>query len=160
MFLNVDNKYGDYKTRLCYLNWEDTGVNVIAKWDENEHISGLVLHIYHQYKVGDKTIKDRKDIGDVKTLTALGLFDGNQPNNVIIEFLDNFKKLLETDQQQIIDELEGKKMDKQIEQLKNVKNLIFTGAPGTGKTYYAEEIAKAMNAEFKIVQFHPSTKSV
>ena len=47
-------------------------------------------------------------------------------------------------------------MDKQIEQLKNVKNLIFTGAPGTGKTYYAEEIAKAMNAEFKIVQFHPS----
>lgn len=156
MFLNVDNKYGDYKTRLCYLNWEDTGVNVIAKWDENEHISGLVLHIYHQYKVGDKTIKDRKDIGDVKTLTALGLFDGNQPNNVIIEFLDNFKKLLETDQQQIIDELEGKKMDKQIEQLKNVKNLIFTGAPGTGKTYYAEEIAKAMNAEFKIVQFHPS----
>lgn len=67
------------------------------------------MHIYHQYKVGDKTIKDRKDIGDVKTLTALGLFDGNQPNNVIIEFLDDFKKLLETDQQQVIDELEGKK---------------------------------------------------
>lgn len=154
--LNVANNYGDYKTRLCYLNWEETGINVIAKWDENQHISGLVLHVYHQFKVGDKTIKDRKDVGDVKTLATLGLFDGNQPNKELIEFLDDFKKLLATDQQQVIDELEDKKLEKQIEQLRNVKNLIFTGAPGTGKTYYAEEIAEKMGAVYKIVQFHPS----
>lgn len=43
-----------------------------------------------------------------------------------------------------------------VNKLKKVKNLILTGATGTGKTYYAEEIAKAMNAEVKIVQFHPS----
>ena len=35
-------------------------------------------------------------------------------------------------------------------------NLILTGAPGTGKTYLAKEIAKAMGAEYKVVQFHPS----
>lgn len=156
IFLNVANNYGDYKTRLCYLNWEDTGVNIIAKWDENEHIIGLVLHIYHQYKNGDKTIKDRKDVGSVKTLNTLGLFDGNQPNNELMEFLDDFKKLLADDQQTVINELEDKKMERQIEQLKNVKNIIFTGAPGTGKTYYAEEIAQKMNAVYKIVQFHPS----
>ena len=35
-------------------------------------------------------------------------------------------------------------------------NLILTGAPGTGKTYLAKEIAKAMGAEYDFVQFHPS----
>ena len=40
--------------------------------------------------------------------------------------------------------------------LKENKNLILTGAPGTGKTYLAREIAKAMNAECEFVQFHPS----
>lgn len=40
--------------------------------------------------------------------------------------------------------------------LKSNHNLILTGAPGTGKTYLAKEIAKAMGATYKVVQFHPS----
>lgn len=40
--------------------------------------------------------------------------------------------------------------------LKANKNLVLTGAPGTGKTYLAKEIAKAMDAEVELVQFHPS----
>jgi 5-methylcytosine-specific restriction endonuclease McrBC GTP-binding regulatory subunit McrB len=40
--------------------------------------------------------------------------------------------------------------------LKGNYNLILTGAPGTGKTYLAKEIAKAMGAKYKVVQFHPS----
>ena len=57
---------------------------------------------------------------------------------------------------QVINELE---MDKNIKLLKNNHNLILTGAPGTGKTYLAKQIAKAMGCsddEIGFVQFHPS----
>ena len=47
-------------------------------------------------------------------------------------------------------------MQKYIDLLLNNKNLILTGAPGTGKTFLAKEIAKAMNAEIEFIQFHPS----
>lgn len=43
-----------------------------------------------------------------------------------------------------------------IELLKANKNLILTGAPGTGKTYLAKKIAEIMEADYEFVQFHPS----
>ncbi|MBL7969657.1 MAG: AAA family ATPase [Prolixibacteraceae bacterium] len=58
----------------------------------------------------------------------------------------------------------NKKQNMEKDFLKQVKNVIFTGAPGTGKTYKAKELAKAMtdfsedfnNERFMFVQFHPS----
>lgn len=50
----------------------------------------------------------------------------------------------------------NKNITKYIELLKANKNLILTGAPGTGKTYLARSIAEAMAAEHDFVQFHPS----
>jgi 5-methylcytosine-specific restriction endonuclease McrBC GTP-binding regulatory subunit McrB len=58
-------------------------------------------------------------------------------------------------------------MDKLLKLLEANKNLILTGAPGTGKTYLAKEIAKTMigaqtdddlekSDQFGFVQFHPS----
>ena len=40
--------------------------------------------------------------------------------------------------------------------LKEVRNLVLTGAPGTGKTFMAQAIASEMDAVPKFVQFHPS----
>lgn len=46
--------------------------------------------------------------------------------------------------------------EKYVELLKEARNVVLTGAPGTGKTYMAHEIAKKMGAITKFVQFHPS----
>ena len=48
------------------------------------------------------------------------------------------------------------KYQKYIDLLETNKNLILTGAPGTGKTYMAKAIAEAMGAKMEFVQFHPS----
>ena len=54
---------------------------------------------------------------------------------------------------------ENSRVKKYANLLKNTKNLILTGAPGTGKTYLAKQIAKELGCEddnIGFVQFHPS----
>lgn len=56
----------------------------------------------------------------------------------------------------LIDMNPSKKYANYINLLKANHNLVLTGAPGTGKTYMAREIAQEMNAKCDLVQFHPS----
>ena len=65
--------------------------------------------------------------------------------NSNIDIIENINKILN--------------MQKYIDLLKSNHNLILTGAPGTGKTYLAKEIAESMGCsenEIGFVQFHPS----
>ena len=108
-------------------------------------------------------------------------FDENTPTSYLQSFLMKKKgdKSLEVFSEELLpiwkkykqeingnDIYEGNKMtdnDDTIEQYKflllNSHNLILHGAPGTGKTYLAHEIAEAMGCsdnEIGFVQFHPS----
>lgn len=81
----------------------------------------------------------RKELAD-----ALQLYFKEHKKNTEIQIKDNTKMVKE----ELYDEI--------INLLKANHNLVLTGAPGTGKTYMACEVAKLMGAEIKFVQFHPS----
>lgn len=66
------------------------------------------------------------------------------------------KKQLNTNEDDKMNMQENDKYNEYIQLLKANHNIVLTGAPGTGKTYLAKEIAREMNAEVGFVQFHPS----
>ena len=87
-------------------------------------------------------------------MTELELFDEKEPNDSIKQLFNNFEKML-------LDYNLNKKLENYINLLEVNKNLILTGAPGTGKTYLAHQIAEFFgatkeNGRCKMVQFHPS----
>ena len=75
---------------------------------------------------------------------ALQVYMKEHKKNIEIQIKDNTKMAKE----ELYDEIKNL--------LKVNHNLVLTGAPGTGKTYMACEVAKLMGAEIKFVQFHPS----
>ena len=81
----------------------------------------------------------RKELAD-----ALQLYWKEHKKNTEIRIKDNTKMTKEELYYEIMNLLKAN------------HNLVLTGAPGTGKTYMACEVAKLMGAEIKFVQFHPS----
>lgn len=136
------NRNNGYTTKSCYLNWEGTWLNIRPQWGQDKkHITDLYISV----EEGANNAKSLLSF----SIDQLGLFDGLSPN-------DNIKKMFNKYYSLIKDNEKRQTMQQYIRLLKANKNIILTGAPGTGKTYLAKKIAKAMDAEYKLVQFHPS----
>lgn len=100
-------------------------------------------------------IRKASNFKDVNDRFASGAF--NAAMNLYEKFLKNYSQDYYIDQNVMNND--NDKYKKYIDILEANKNLILTGAPGTGKTWLAKRIAKEMGCsdnEIGFVQFHPS----
>lgn len=86
-----------------------------------------------------------EDIHAMKTLTNVTKYK---------DYVEKLESLFDSSKKRT--NMPKTKYQEYIDLLEEARNLVLTGAPGTGKTFLAKEIVKAMGAETDFVQFHPS----
>jgi len=115
------------------------------EWPYSRILTGFV-------DLREETIEFNSDnaYGNASRIPAI--YELKQNNNADYEICNNIKR--------IVDKMKNEEKIKDYTKLlESNHNLILTGAPGTGKTYLAKEIAKEMGCsddEIGFVQFHPS----
>lgn len=170
VIISVYGKY-PYSTGSS-LRWKGTWLNIRAEWD---FIDDKVNHIKALY-ISTKRYP-QLPFEQEFSIDELGLFDQKEPNDHLKTFMSKFIDILHNYKQEYTiqeqNALESPLLQAIIKLLEANKNLILTGAPGTGKTYLAQSIAERWMANednednedneankgkerINFVQFHPS----
>ena len=121
-----------------------------ANNNKRNYFAGIVNSDSYEYKFNDRKLQARKlkyftDISDKNISWNINCAYGESSQPKALYELKSYNP----NDKKVIDEVlyyinsEGK-MTEYIELLKSNKNLILTGAPGTGKTYLAKQIAEEM----------------
>jgi SpoVK/Ycf46/Vps4 family AAA+-type ATPase len=137
--INVHASHGSFQKRNCYLNWKGSWNNVHVEWKENNITS---LYLSKEPKVDAK-----KELE--KTIEELGLFTENITDD-LKAFFDEYMKWGIGDSQMTDYE---KKLGEIKNNLSVNRNVILTGAPGTGKTFMAKTVAARIILDRKINDF-------
>ncbi|MDW5524075.1 AAA family ATPase [Carnobacterium maltaromaticum] len=123
---------------------------------QNFEISSLRIVEWNKEKNRDK------ELGISYKIAELDLFSKEEPNKTLIRFYEDFVNVGKKESSM---EFTNKKKELAYK-LEKSKNIILRGAPGTGKSYLAKEIAAEIigiskeelkdSEQFEFVQFHPS----
>lgn len=161
--INIQGNYGsNYNSVKCYINWEGTGLNVVARW-KAKFVESLYLEDY----LWRSEPPERINLGITKTITELGLFDDKDPNGDLQIFFDRYATQLTEWYKNEQKKLNMKKFQPYVTLLEQSHNIILTGPPGTGKSFMAKQIARQMigvqsdeelleSGQYNFIQFHPS----
>ena len=160
--INIQGNYGSYKSVKCYLNWIDTGINILARWSGSRIVS-----LYQDEFIYWEKPTRRVSLNIEYSLEELNIFGDDNITNELSNFYQSFVNAHEKLKQ---NEKKKQKM-KSILAISKIlsykKQIILQGPPGTGKTREAKLIAKEIlglnstddlkdNEQFKLIQFHPS----
>lgn len=137
--INIQGNYGSYKSVKCYLNWDGTGLNVLARWKNNQ-ITGLYQDEFIYWEKPTRRVNSGKEY----SLSALKLFESDEISEELIDFFATFKERFETFQKNEKIEKLMSSIYKNRDLLQYKKQIILQGPPGTGKTREAKLIAKTM----------------
>lgn len=165
LWLRYPDKYYIYKYQIYKTAAETIGYPVLFK--KGDGIKNVIKG-FDLYDIFNKYLKD--DIEVRKLLTNFLTNDcylDKELKTLTVDFGYYISKYLEHNINQNEKQINEMKHADYICLLRSNRNLILTGAPGTGKTYMAKEIAKEMigaesietlgdDEHYGFVQFHPS----
>lgn len=134
------------KSNASYLHWNRTGHNVLANWNGDAIISLKLVDYLESSK--ERITKDTMSLDD------LGLYDGQEPNENLKKFYDAFVDLLKSDPTMPMEE-----DDEQVQEFGDFipRQIIFYGAPGTGKSHTIKKEEDGGKITCIRTTFHPDS---
>ena len=139
---NIIAGYQSAFSKVNYINKTGTGINVRPRFDKDtKEIVSVYIDVYDPDNVFTNDISNIVE-NEYKT-RDLELFDGKEPNDLLKELFDNFKKVIET---LTLSNSKIKELPTRTPRTTKIHplNAILYGAPGTGKTYATAEYAVAI----------------
>ncbi len=160
--MNLKEKFKEWMAKQTKEDGTDYSSNTINSYCSQLNSAPAKLNIQNRYKVSIFEYSDIEVYRNVENIIfSAPNFDevnekaGNQALKYGMVKYDEFLSSLQKDGKQLPDS----QMDNLTSLLLHTHNLILHGAPGTGKTFLAKEIAEKMGCtqdEIGFVQFHPS----
>ena len=134
------------KGNAAYLHWDSTGHNVLANWNGDTIISLKLVEYLEPTK--ERITKD------TMSLDKLGLYDGQEPNENLKKFYDAFVDLFKSNQAMPLEEPKDSSLEFGDF---TPRQIIYYGAPGTGKSHTIKKEEDEGKITCIRTTFHPDS---